>query len=87
MAISQTIIRSRIDPTIKNKAEKVLGSMGLTMSDAIRIFLHQVVIRKALPFPVQAPNAKTTAAMKAAAKGKGLRKVTLDQLRKEWNAS
>lgn len=74
MTISQTVIRSRIDLGIKNKAEKVLDSMGLTMSDAIRIFLHQIVIRKALPFTVQAPNAKTAAAMKAAAKGKACEK-------------
>ncbi len=80
MATNETTIRSRIDPVIKRKAERVLKSMGLSMSEAIRLFLHQVVIEKALPLAVKAPNARTVAAMKAVDKDEGLSKVTIDQL-------
>jgi len=87
VATNETTIRSRIDPVIKRKADRVLKSMGLSMSEAIRLFLHQVVIEKALPFTVKAPNARTVAAMKAVDEGEGLSKVTIDQLEEEWNES
>ncbi|MBI5528009.1 MAG: type II toxin-antitoxin system RelB/DinJ family antitoxin [Deltaproteobacteria bacterium] len=85
MAIHETVIRSRIDPGIKKKANHVLGRMGLSMSDAIRLFLYQVAAERALPFFIEAPNARTVAAMRSADKGEGLRKITLEQLKKEWD--
>lgn len=81
--MSDSVVRCRIEPPVKNKANKVLEQMGLTMSEAIRLFLTQVVARKALPFPVEVPNAKTRAAMKAADQSK-VEKVTCDELAKEW---
>ena len=81
--MSDSVIRCRIEPATKNKANKTLHQMGLTMSQAIRLFLKQVVVRKSLPFSVEIPNAKTKAAMKAADQGKG-EKVTLDELAQEW---
>ena len=57
--------------------------MGLTMSDAIRIFLHQVISEKALPFQVKSPNSTTIAAMQAADRGEGT-PTTLEQLAKDW---
>jgi addiction module RelB/DinJ family antitoxin len=51
--MSETVIRSRIDSSIKQEAQALLERFGLTMSDAIRLFLHQVVIEKGLPFQVK----------------------------------
>lgn len=51
----ETIIRSRIDSNIKLEAQALLERFGLTMSEAIRLFLHQVVIEKGLPFQVKLP--------------------------------
>ena len=51
--MSETVIRSRIDSSIKQEAQALLERLGLTMSDAIRLFLHQVVIEKGLPFQVK----------------------------------
>ena len=84
--MADSIVRSRIDPALKRQADQVLRSMGLTMSDAIRLFLHQVVAEQALPFPVKAPNATTLAALEAAERGEGLETVTLEQLAQEWDA-
>ena len=56
--MSETVIRSRIDSTIKREAQALLERFGLTMSDAIRLFLHQVVIEKGLPFQVKLPKAE-----------------------------
>lgn len=56
--MSETVIRSRIDSSIKLEAQALLERFGLTMSDAIRLFLHQVVIEKGLPFQVKLPKAE-----------------------------
>ncbi len=83
--MNESIIRSRIDPIIKNEAIKIFQSMGLTMSDAIRLFLHQVIAKKALPFSVEAPNSVTIEAIQAVRRNEGLETTTLEQLRKDWN--
>ena len=37
--------------------------MGLSVSDAVRVFLTRIVADKELPFTLRAPNAETRAAM------------------------
>jgi addiction module RelB/DinJ family antitoxin len=53
--MSETVIRSRIDSGLKLEAQALLERFGLTMSEAIRIFLNQVVIEKGLPFQIKLP--------------------------------
>jgi DNA-damage-inducible protein J len=43
-------INVRIDKDIKTKAGKMLSALGLDTSTAVRMFLHQVVAEKGLPF-------------------------------------
>lgn len=45
-----TKITVRADRTLKQQAERVFASMGMTMSGAINIFLSQVVREQRLPF-------------------------------------
>jgi|SRR5687767_1903237 DNA-damage-inducible protein J len=57
-------IRSRIEPELKDEAQDVLSRVGLNISDAIRLFLRQVVVVKGLPFEIrEAPNPATQAAI------------------------
>jgi DNA-damage-inducible protein J len=56
-------IRSRVEPHLKSGAASVLAACGLSLSDAIRLFLRQVVAQQGLPFGVKTPNAMTIAAM------------------------
>jgi len=57
-------IRSRIEPELKDEAQAVLSRVGLNISDAIRLFLRQVVAARGLPFEVREyPNATTQDAM------------------------
>ena len=58
-----TEIRSRIEPDLKEHAQRVLDACGLNFSDAIRLFLRQLVAEQGLPFEVKVPNAITRAAM------------------------
>lgn len=67
------VVRTRIEQELKASATEVLDGMGLTVSQAIRMFLIQVVQDKELPFKVKAPNAKTRAVMEATDRGENLR--------------
>ncbi|WOD13344.1 type II toxin-antitoxin system RelB/DinJ family antitoxin [Paraburkholderia kirstenboschensis] len=44
------LVQTRIDPALKERAVAVLGNMGLTVSDAVRILLTRVANEGALPF-------------------------------------
>lgn len=60
------MVHVRIDKRIKMKAAKTLASMGLSVSDAVRVLLTRVAAEKALPFEVKIPNAATRAAIQEA---------------------
>lgn len=73
MATTKTgMIRARIDPDLKLKAETILGNLGLNASDAIRLFYTQITLLDGLPFPVKVPNARTGKAIRDADAGKNL---------------
>ena len=46
-------IYARIEPEIKEQAEMVLNKLGIPMSNAINIFLRQVVLQNGLSFEVK----------------------------------
>lgn len=50
--MKDSVIRARIDGDLKARATAVLASCGLEPSDAIRLFLQQVVMRGGIPFPI-----------------------------------
>ncbi|MCX7144209.1 MAG: type II toxin-antitoxin system RelB/DinJ family antitoxin [Proteobacteria bacterium] len=56
-------IRSRTEPDLKEGASRVLAECRLNLSDAIQLFLRQVVVKNGLPFEVKVPNATTRAAI------------------------
>ena len=60
---SSTMIHVRIDEEIKKKAAETLGAMGLSLSDAVRVFLVRVVAEKQMPFSLKVPNAETLSSM------------------------
>lgn len=61
-----TMVHVRVDEQIKAKAAETLAAMGLTVSDAVRVFLTRVVADQELPFALKTPNAPTRAAMREA---------------------
>ena len=60
---NSTMIHDRIDEEIKKKAAKTLYDMGLSLSDAVRVFLVRVVAEKQMPFSLKVPNAETLSSM------------------------
>ena len=63
MAATTTMVHVRVDENVKAQAAETLASMGLTVSDAIRVFLTRVVADKELPFALKAPNATSRVAI------------------------
>ncbi|MEN1761799.1 type II toxin-antitoxin system RelB/DinJ family antitoxin [Anoxynatronum sibiricum] len=51
-------IFARVEPEIKDQAEAVLNKLGIPMSNAVNIFLRQVVLHNGLPFEVKMTNNK-----------------------------
>lgn len=62
-------INTRVEPELKKNAENVFSQLGLSMSDAISLFLSQSVLHKGLPFPVRIPNDETVEAINEPRKG------------------
>jgi DNA-damage-inducible protein J len=58
------MIRARISPELKAQAEGILAEIGLSSSDAIRMFYKQVTMQKGLPFAACIPNATTRKALR-----------------------
>jgi DNA-damage-inducible protein J len=80
MPATDDVVRARVGAEIKRDSEKALAAMGLTMSEAIRLFLVQTVRLQALPFAVVAPNAKTMQAIDEARSGSGRKHASADAL-------
>jgi DNA-damage-inducible protein J len=70
-------VQFRTDETTKIQSAAIFQQLGITMSDAINIFLRQAILRGGLPFEITLPkyNEATLAALMKMeqSKGKGIR--------------
>ena len=68
MAKRSADLHIRIDPETKAGAEQLFSAFGITVTDAITIFLRQSLMVGGLPFEVRQPryNTETEAAMQEA---------------------
>jgi DNA-damage-inducible protein J len=66
---ANALVQTRVNEVVKEQAAEVLGDLGLTVSDAVRLLLTRVARDKALPFELLTPNAATVAAMREARAG------------------
>ena len=69
-------IQARIDPSVKNKAQKILNKLNITMSEAISIFLTQVSLHKGIPFEIKIPNELTAKTLANSDRGEDLHVVS-----------
>ena len=46
----KTVIQTRVDSDVRRNAENILCAMGLSLNDGIRMFLHQLITDRAMPF-------------------------------------
>jgi DNA-damage-inducible protein J len=52
-------ISVRVEPKLKHEVEGIFKELGLSTTEAISLFYHQVKLRKGLPFEVRIPNRTT----------------------------
>ena len=83
---ANALVTTRINDVIKQEASDVLATMGLTVSDAVRLMLTKIAKEKSLPFDLWQPNAETIAAMQEARQGKLESFDTIDGLMTSLNA-
>ncbi len=60
------MIHARVDPELHESTAEIFSRIGISTTEAIRLFLKQVELHQGLPFSVKIPNAETVAAMKEA---------------------
>ncbi len=63
-------IRARIEPSLKEHVEQILDKLGLTQTEAIKLFYKQIELTNGLPFEVKIPNRETKKAIKESVEGK-----------------
>jgi DNA-damage-inducible protein J len=82
------MIRARVEPDLKERAEAMFEELGLSPTTAITLFYRQVVQFEGLPFPLRIPNAATRRAMRDAEAGRNLiRAGSMDELRAKLDAA
>jgi DNA-damage-inducible protein J len=63
------VIHARIDPATKAATERVLESIGITPTEAIRLLYRQIAMRGEFPVELRTPNAETADTLNKADKG------------------
>lgn len=81
---SDAVIQVRVDAKTKDKAAKLFNRLGLSTSDAVRLFINQALKEKGMPFRPHVPNRRTAKVIRDAGKG-DLKPATLDGLAKQWD--
>ncbi|RHM63108.1 MULTISPECIES: type II toxin-antitoxin system RelB/DinJ family antitoxin [Coprobacillaceae] len=56
MATKSANLYARIEPEVKEKAETILSSLGISASNAINMFYKQIILQRGIPFEVKLPD-------------------------------
>ena len=80
MELKEAVVKARIEPSLKNETESILKELGLSTTEAIRMFFNQVRLQKGLPFEVRIPNDDTLMAIEELETGKGNRANRVEDL-------
>jgi DNA-damage-inducible protein J len=85
MIMKTSAVHARIEPETKEKAEEILRSLGLTPTEAIRIFYNQISLRGGLPFQVVVPNKLTASTLEKSRRGKDVQEFeSLEAMFDSW---
>lgn len=55
MATKSANLYVRIEPEVKEQAENILSTLGISTSNAINMFYKQIILQKGIPFEVKIP--------------------------------
>jgi len=74
MSNKTTTVRARIEPKLKEETEHIFDELGISTTEAIRMFFTQVKLHRGLPFDMKIPNQTTEKAIIEAQESSSLRK-------------
>jgi len=83
--MASSMVHIRVNGEVKDQAAEALATMGLTVSDAVRILLTRIAAEKAMPFEVRVPNSATLAAIEAGERGEVTRAVSVAAMMADLN--
>ncbi len=83
---ADTYVRARIDQGTKDRAAEALESMGLSVSDAIRMLMMRVAIEGRMPFEVKVPRKSTKQAIAELESGKARSFAGIEELMADLHA-
>ena len=84
MASKTTTIQIRVDEKLKSQANKVLAQLHINMSEAIKMFLAQIVHQRGVPLEMRIPNKLTQKIMDEVDRDEGLHEVlSIEELMEE----
>ena len=73
-------IQARIDAKTKKQAKGILDKLGISMSEAIVVYMRQIVLQQGIPFELKLPNRSTLRAIEQLESGKGVTFGSVDEL-------
>lgn len=86
--MSQTaVVHARIDPETKAATEKILNALGMTPTEAIRLFYRQIAMRREFPLELHIPNELTASVLAKSKKNEDIETFkSSDELFASWEA-
>jgi len=80
------VVHARIDPATKAATEKVLDTLGMTPTEAIRLFYRQIAMRKSFPLELHIPNRLTASVLTKSDKNQEIEKFdSASELYASWD--
>ena len=82
MIVEKSRTNVYLDTNLKKQAKEIYKHYGLSLSEAVNMFLAQSVFSRGLPFEVKIPNDMTLQTMNDIETGENYEDITLDELDK-----
>ena len=81
-AIIKETTSIKLDKEAKEQAKIIFKELGLTIGEAVNIFLRQVSLHQGIPFEIKIPNACSQQVIKEARLNKNVEEFSLDDLKR-----
>ena len=80
-------INARVDARTKAEAQSILRKLGMNLSEAISLYLRQIIFCKGIPFEVKIPNELTIETIKKSERGEELHEAaSVEEMFKELDS-
>ena len=75
-----SMLNIRVKDELKQEATATLAEIGISLPEAVRVFLGRIVSERAFPFPLEVPNAETAAALQESLSSRGKRYTSVEEM-------